>query len=110
MKPAFTFDEIREAEKNLIEKENIPSLVLMENAGLNSFRVLFEDIEDLHERNIFIICGKGNNAGDGFVLARHLLINVYEVKIILIEQTFKGDALINYQLLEKRENDNLEFI
>ena len=71
MKPAFSFDEIREAEKNIIEKENVPSLVLMENAGKNSFQILFEEFGDLNDRNIFIVCGKGNNAGDGFVIGEH---------------------------------------
>jgi len=84
----------------------------MENAGKNFFQILFEEFDDLDEHNIFIVCGKGNNAGDGFVLARHLLINGYEMKIVLLEKpnAFKGDALINYQLLEKCSNDNLEFI
>ncbi len=103
MKPAFTFDEIRQAEKCIIVLERIPPLLLMENAGKNSLDVLLAEFPDLDEYNIFIICGKGNNAGDGLVLARHLVINGYDVKISLIETSaqLKGDALINYQIFRK---------
>ena len=112
MKPAFTFEEIREAEKSIVGNDNVPSLILMENAGRNSFQVLFEEMADLDDRNIFIICGKGNNAGDGFVLARQLLINGYDIKVVLLEKqsSFRGDALLNYHLLEKCANDNPGFI
>jgi hydroxyethylthiazole kinase-like uncharacterized protein yjeF len=115
MKPAFTFDEIRAAEKSIIEKEKIPSIILMENAGKNSFDVLLEKFPDLDDYNIYIICGKGNNAGDGFVLARHLLVNGYPVKMVLLENpsVLKGDALINYELLKKHSkhsSGNIEYI
>ncbi|MGH2575876.1 MAG: NAD(P)H-hydrate epimerase, partial [Ignavibacteria bacterium] len=86
MNPAFTFYEIREIEKNIIEKENIPSLLLMENAGRNSFEVILKNIPHIDEYEIYIVCGKGNNAGDGFTLARHFIINEIPVKTICLEE------------------------
>lgn len=101
MEPVFTFNEIRNIENQIIGKDNFPSVVLMENAGKNSFDILQREIKDLAEYNIFIICGKGNNAGDGYTLARHLAINNYEFRVIQAEEQFnlKGDARINYDLL-----------
>ncbi len=103
MRPAFTFSEIREAEKSIIEKEGIPSLILMENAGKNTFDVITSLYPDIAERTIVIVCGKGNNAGDGFVIARHFLINGIPVEIYNLSQPgeLKGDALVNFDLLTK---------
>jgi NAD(P)H-hydrate epimerase len=103
MKPAFTFDEIREIEKSIIDTDNIPSIILMENAGKNSCDVLLEQFPQISDYQICIICGKGNNAGDGYTLARHLIIKGYFVTIVqLVQPTeLKGDALINYDILKK---------
>ena len=107
MRPAFTFTEIREAEKSIIEKEGIPSLILMENAGKNAFDVITSLYPDIAERTIVIVCGKGNNAGDGFVIARHFLINDFPVEIYNLSQPgeLKGDALINFEILGKLNSD-----
>lgn len=107
MKPAFTFAEIREAEKSIIEKEGIPSLILMENAGKNAFDVITTIYPDIAERTIVIVCGKGNNAGDGFVIARHFLINSIPVEIFTLSlpDELKGDALENYEVLVKLSSE-----
>ena len=55
------------------EQFDIPSSLLMENAGLKLYGTLEQYFDDLDNRLIAIICGKGNNGGDGFVLARHLV-------------------------------------
>ncbi len=112
MKPVFTFDELRETEKNIIEKENIPSLILMENAGKNSFDKISQVFPNLNEYEINIFCGKGNNAGDGFTLARHFCINSIPCTLYLVVEPsyLKGDALINYELLKNfstRGSDSL---
>jgi len=103
MRPAFTFEEIREVEKTLIDKEGIPSLILMENAGKNTFDVISSIYPDLASRTIVIICGKGNNAGDGYVIARNFLINGIPVEIYNLSAPgeLKGDALVNYNILAK---------
>lgn len=110
MKPAFTFGEIREVEKTIIEKDGIPSLVLMENAGRNFFDVLHNTMPGLYERDIYIFCGKGNNAGDGFVIARHLAINGIAVTVICLSSELKGDALVNFRILKGLGSQYISFI
>jgi len=104
MKPAFAFNEIREAEKAIIEKEGIPSLILMENAGKNTFDVITTIYPDIAERVVYIVCGKGNNAGDGFVIARQFIINNIPVHLFnaSLPGELNGDALVNYEILIKQ--------
>ena len=101
MKPAFTFDEIREIEKKIIQEDNVPSIILMENAGKNSCDVLLDEFPEISGFDIYIVCGKGNNAGDGYTLARHMIIKGIYVNIIqLVDPAeLKGDALTNYNIL-----------
>lgn len=103
MKPAFTYSEIRDTERAIIEKEGIPSLILMENAGKNAFDVITSMYPDLKNESVIIICGKGNNAGDGFVIARHFVINSIPVNLYNFSSPgeLKGDALINFGILQK---------
>jgi NAD(P)H-hydrate epimerase len=112
MKPAFTFEETRLVEKQIIETENTPSIILMENAGRNFAEYLIEFIPNLTDFNIYIICGKGNNAGDGFTIARHLALNGYDSIIVMggEESALKGDALINFYAAGKFPPGIIEFI
>lgn len=112
MKPVFTFNGIREAEKKIIEQDGVPSLILMENAGKNAFDILCIKYPDIQDYSIYIFCGKGNNAGDGFVIARHMAINGIETTIVTINNTnvLSGDALINFRLLNKLNTDKISFI
>jgi NAD(P)H-hydrate epimerase len=106
MKPAFSFDEIREAERKLIEEDSVPSLILMENAGKNAFEQILVNFPDIDDYEIFILTGKGNNAGDGFVIARHMMLSKLSLTVVMLasESELKGDALVNYSLF-KKEND-----
>jgi len=103
MKPVFTFNEIRDIESKIISNDNFPSIALMENAGKNSFDILCSAVDDLSDNEIFILTGKGNNAGDGYTLARHMMIGGIEFEIVQIDSptSLKGDALINYEALVK---------
>ena len=77
----------------------IPGLLLMENAG----RSVAEEILKTGAQKIAVICGKGNNGGDGFVVARHLHNHGREPEITLIgaRADIKGDALLNLEIAEK---------
>ena len=72
LKPVVTAKEMAEIDRFVIEKIGIPGMVLMENAGREVVVVIREMLGTVVDKNINIFCGKGNNGGDGFVIARHL--------------------------------------
>ena len=88
-------------DKFAIETWGIPSAVLMENAGRNTYRLMKEYYLD-GRRNVAIICGRGNNGGDGFVVARYALIDDFSVCVYLLgrKTDLKGDAALNMNLFE----------
>jgi ADP-dependent NAD(P)H-hydrate dehydratase / NAD(P)H-hydrate epimerase len=69
---ALTAAQMREADRLTTERYGIPSLQLMENAGTAIAEFLREKFSDLSRRRIVVLCGKGNNGGDGLVVARAL--------------------------------------
>jgi NAD(P)H-hydrate epimerase len=90
--------EVREVDRRAIDEYGMLGLVLMENAGRGCADVLCQlGCDDL----IVIACGKGNNAGDGFVIARHLDLRGFSAKIVLLAPPgeLRGDAAANYQIL-----------
>ena len=65
--------QMREADRRTISDIGIPALVLMENAGRQTVAAMEAMYSDLSERQVAILCGRGNNGGDGFVVARTLV-------------------------------------
>ncbi|MEP7146010.1 MAG: NAD(P)H-hydrate dehydratase [bacterium] len=112
MKNIFFNDKVLDAEKKIISSLRISSAVLMENAGLNSAAYIRENFRDSITNEVIIITGKGNNAGDGFVTARHLAIENIHVKVLSLfkESELKGDSLINYNILKKSYGNNINII
>ncbi len=100
----LTGNQMRELDKKAIEELKIPGIILMENAG----RAVYEEIAELINENedefegILVICGKGNNGGDGFVAARHLIENAIQTTVISLfrKENLSGSALINHEILE----------
>src|SRR5437870_410276 len=94
--------QIREVDRLTTEQFGIPSLILMENAGMRVAEVLEGRFEDLEERTVAILCGKGNNGGDGFVVARQLIQKGCFPFVFLFgaEADVKGDALTNLNILK----------
>jgi NAD(P)H-hydrate epimerase len=90
--------QCREIDRRAIEKYGMTGLVLMENAGRGCVNVLERIGID---GPIVILCGKGNNAGDGFVIARHLLIRGHPCRVVLLcpPHELRGDAATNYEIL-----------
>ncbi|MBI4222106.1 MAG: NAD(P)H-hydrate epimerase, partial [Planctomycetes bacterium] len=78
-------------------------IVLMENAGRNVAEEILKMLDDPQQAKVAILCGKGNNGGDGFVVARHLhnhSISVYVFLVAKISDILKdGDAGTNLQIL-----------
>ena len=76
--PALTRAQVRSVDKTAIEEYGIPGVVLMENAGSNAAKIIHQIVP---EGPIEILCGGGNNAGDGYVIARHLQLMGREVQM-----------------------------
>jgi len=98
-----TAAEMQAMDRKTIESFGIPGRVLMENAGRGATQILFNAFGDLSNEKIGVVAGRGNNGGDGFVIARYLaqkgiLVTVY----LLADKTLvKGDAAANLKLLSR---------
>jgi NAD(P)H-hydrate epimerase len=94
-----------------IKTWGIPSAVLMENAGRNTYRLMKERYLSRGEA-IAVICGRGNNGGDGFVIARYALIDGHPVHAWLIGKRtdLKGDAALNMGLFESLSGEVIECV
>ena len=98
---ALTAAEMREVDRLTTERSGIPGLQLMETAGRKVAEAVRAtmDAATNHPWRICVLCGKGNNGGDGFVAARHLQSAASLVKVYLFGQPgeVRGDAAINLQ-------------
>ncbi|HEY0458365.1 MAG TPA: NAD(P)H-hydrate dehydratase [Pyrinomonadaceae bacterium] len=110
MQKVLSATEMREVDRLTTEKYGIPSILLMENAAHASARVITEKLRGLIAGKPFLIlCGKGNNGGDGAALARILWTMGYNVVVLLfgkVEET-KGDARTNFDVLKKIDSEKL---
>ncbi|RJP78927.1 MAG: NAD(P)H-hydrate dehydratase [Candidatus Zixiibacteriota bacterium] len=103
MKKIATAEEMRRLDQAAIEETGIPGLVLMENASWGILRTIREMIgPELAGRRILIACGKGNNGGDGYAVARHLLNRKADVRVLTAGpvEELKGDALTNARIFQ----------
>ena len=93
--------QMREADRRTIEDVGIPSLVLMENAGRQVVAAMEAMYSDLLERQVGVLCGRGNNGGDGFVIARTLVQRGVDVAVFVIGSVtdVRGDARTNLEIL-----------
>lgn len=98
-----TVSQIQKLDALAINKYKIPSIVLMENAGRCIASCVLNVLTHPLKSDVCIFCGLGNNAGDGFVAARHLRNAGVCPKIFLIgnEDQLKADAFVNYTILKK---------
>src|SRR5690349_2836223 len=84
--------EMREIDRITTERFGVPSLTLMENAGSGVARFVLQQYPD--KKRVLVVCGKGNNGGDGFVAARKLHEGGKDVAVVLLAHPdeVKGDA------------------
>ena len=89
--------EMKEIDSYAINVIGIPSIVLMENAALKVINSI-----DLNYNNYTVVCGRGNNGGDGLAIARHLIIKGKKVRIYLVGDIKNGteDFNINLNILK----------
>jgi NAD(P)H-hydrate epimerase len=93
--------QMREADRYTIEDIGIPSLVLMENAGRQVVAAIEAAYEARLERRVGVLCGRGNNGGDGFVVARTLIQRGVDAAVFVIGSVaeVRGDARTNLDIL-----------
>ena len=93
--------QMRDADRRTIEEVGIPPLVLMENAGRQVVAAMEAMHSDLLELEVAVLCGRGNNGGDGFVVARTLLQRGVDVSVFLDGRVaeVRGDARTNLEIL-----------
>jgi NAD(P)H-hydrate epimerase len=93
----LTRAEVRDIDRRAIEEYGMSGLVLMENAGRGCVDVL---CQAGCKGPVVVVCGKGNNAGDGFVIARHLDLRGVAVKVVLLGSAaeLRGDAAANFAI------------
>ncbi len=95
-------DEVRAFDAWAINELGIPGVVLMENAGRSCAELIKEKLDGVANPKVCVFCGTGNNGGDGYVIARHLLNSGFEVVVVICgdRNKVKGDAKINLDILE----------
>ena len=98
--PQLTREQVRNVDRIAIEELGLPGIALMENAGRGATESL---LRQSNVQRVAICAAGGNNGGDGFVIARHLMLAGCEVDIWLFSpaEQLSGDALINYQVASR---------
>src|SRR5215470_12161262 len=93
--------QMREADRFTIEEIGIPSLVLMENAGRQVVAAIEAAYEARLNGRVAVLCGRGNNGGDGFVVARTFLQRGIDVVVFVVGSIadVRGDARMNLDVL-----------
>src|SRR5580658_8549004 len=100
----LTAAQMREIDRLTIEDLGMPSLTLMENAGARFVEVLEARFAPLDKQRIAILCGKGNNGGDGFVIARQLWMRQgIQPRVMMLgdPERLSPDAAVNYRFLAR---------
>ncbi|UCC97251.1 MAG: NAD(P)H-hydrate epimerase [Phycisphaerales bacterium] len=99
----MTREQVRGFDAWAINTLGIPGVVLMENAGRGCAELIREKLSGTAKPKVCIFCGTGNNGGDGYVIARHLINEGFEVTIAVCGQVekVKGDAKINLEILQR---------
>lgn len=104
--------QMKEIDKRAIEEYKIPGIVLMENAAMAVYRY----VQNTRAEKILVVCGTGNNGGDGFAVSRLLAVNGYEVSVYCFGDInrISGDARVNFDILRRMgievNNDIRQFI
>lgn len=96
-----TASQMRELDRRTIEEVGVPGVVLMENAGLGALRHLERRYRDAFPGPVLVVAGRGNNGGDGYVMARHLHNRGWQVTTVVLarSEAVGGDAAINLKAL-----------
>lgn len=104
-----TAKEMAEMDRKTIEEVGIPGMVLMEHAGRRIVSVIKKMLGGIENKKVVIFCGKGNNGGDGYVVARYLRDMGARITVFLVGECtdVKGDAAHNLRILANIGSDVL---
>ena len=99
----LTSEQSRICDRRAVEELGIPTIVLMENAALSVVEVLEKHVGVESGQRVVVVCGRGNNGGDGLAVARHLHNMGVDVSVFLMarHEELKGDAVINCKAVMK---------
>ncbi|MBN1508922.1 MAG: NAD(P)H-hydrate epimerase [Sedimentisphaerales bacterium] len=99
----MTREEVRAVDSWAIDQIGVPGVVLMENAGRSCAELIKEKLAGVDNPRVCIFCGTGNNGGDGYVIARHLINAGFAVKVLLHgpQEKMRNDARVNHGILKR---------
>ncbi|MGD9331955.1 MAG: NAD(P)H-hydrate dehydratase [Desulfobacterales bacterium] len=105
-----TVSQMRQMDQSAIKDFGIPETILMENAGGAAHRVL-RDHFPLTDRRVLVLCGSGNNGGDGLVVARKILSDGGRPKLLLLgdPDRFKGASALNWEIIQRLDIDRMPY-
>jgi NAD(P)H-hydrate epimerase len=98
-----TTEESRLLDRQATEEYGVPGLVLMENAGRGAALCFHDVFPSCRPAPVLVVCGKGNNGGDGYVIARHMENLGWQVRVLVLagHEAIAGDARTNLDILLK---------
>ena len=108
MIPLYNASQIRNLDSFAIKRLNVPGIVLMENAAIGIYQTILERVDNIN--CVGVVCGKGNNGGDGYAVARHFSNAGFNVKVISLgtDNDLSEDCKTNFNILKnlsaKRKN------
>ena len=110
MQTVVSAHEMRWCDETAIRSFGVPGLLLMDRAGTGASHVLLTRYAPLTDRAVTVVCGSGNNAGDGFVVARVLAHHGAHVQVVLCvpPARLKGDAAAQFRMLRREERTNVD--
>ncbi|MDP4118200.1 MAG: NAD(P)H-hydrate dehydratase [Bacillota bacterium] len=103
-------NQMKKEDKEASEKYGIPPILLMENAAAQSVKIIDEEIS-IRGKRILIVCGGGNNGGDGLAMTRHLDNRGYDVTILKLfdENKMTESAATNFNIIKRMKINVVEY-
>src|SRR5689334_24759174 len=97
----LTAEQMREVDRLTTERYHVPSVLLMENAAARTVEAIEQRFGAMSGRRALVVCGKGNNGGDGAAVARLLALKGAAVDVLLIGRVdgARGDARVNFEVV-----------
>lgn len=94
---------MRTLDRRAIDEVGVPGVVLMENAGRAVFQYLVDRFGPMRGRRFHVLCGTGNNGGDGFVVARYLCLAGAQAHVTVVgdREKIRGDARVHFDLMTR---------